>query len=129
MSACIEFEGYCLPPPGNYGQVGIAEGRLYGTRRAHRVAWIKAHGPIPTGLVVRHICDNPPCVNVDHLVLGTDADNIHDMHERGRYRGGRKSGVQTHCKRGHEYTPENTYTQDGHRSCVTCRHERHRRWL
>jgi hypothetical protein len=51
---------------------------------AHRLVWILTHGPIPTGLVVRHGCDVPRCVNVTHLSLGTIADNNRDRDERGR---------------------------------------------
>lgn len=52
--------------------------------RAHRHAWEAANGPIPSGLVVMHICDNPPCVNLDHLQLGTVAENNHDRSLKGR---------------------------------------------
>lgn len=55
------------------------------TRQAHRVAWERVNGPIPKGLIVRHfICDNPPCVNPEHLLLGTQGDNIRDRYRRAR---------------------------------------------
>lgn len=54
--------------------------------RAHRAAWIFAKGPIPKGLWVLHRCDNPPCCNVDHLFLGTAADNSEDMLRKKRHR-------------------------------------------
>lgn len=55
-----------------------------GFRGAHRVAWELANGPAPAGLCVLHHCDNPRCVRVDHLFLGTKADNSADMVAKGR---------------------------------------------
>lgn len=51
---------------------------------AARKAWIAAHGPIPAGLEVMHDCDNPPCRNLEHVRLGTHADNMRDKAEKGR---------------------------------------------
>ena len=58
-------------------------GRI-GRKLAHRVLYAQVHGPIPAGLVIRHTCDQPACVNIDHLVLGTHADNVQDKCLRGR---------------------------------------------
>lgn len=58
------------------------EGRV---QRAHRVAWILQTGePLAPSIVVRHLCDNPPCVNFEHLALGTNSQNISEMHAKGR---------------------------------------------
>lgn len=54
------------------------------TIRAHRLFYEHHKGKIPRGLLVRHTCDNPPCVNPEHLLLGTQLDNERDKDSRGR---------------------------------------------
>jgi len=71
-------EGKCR----NYGHFRL-NGQDMG---AHQAAWTLANGPIPDGLWVLHTCDNPKCVRVDHLWLGTMLDNIADMVAKGRNR-------------------------------------------
>lgn len=51
---------------------------------AHRLAWEIFNGPIPDGMLVRHQCDNPMCVNWRHLVIGTPQQNVGDAIERNR---------------------------------------------
>ena len=56
------------------------------TYRAHRLMWEEVNGPIPEGMVLLHICDNPPCIRLDHLRLGTQAENVADMVAKGRHK-------------------------------------------
>ncbi len=57
------------------------QGRMHS---AHRLSWQAANGAIPAGLCILHRCDNPPCVNVAHLFLGTRAINNTDRRAKGR---------------------------------------------
>lgn len=69
---------------------GVRSDYLQRVTKAHRAAFHEAYGWWPK--VVRHRCDNPPCVNAKHLVAGTQADNIRDMDVRGRRASGEANG-------------------------------------
>lgn len=106
---CWEWTG-TLNGKDGYGVIG---GKLNGKRYslpgvkmlAHRASWIMHFGEIPDngsyhGTVVRHKCDNPKCVNPNHLELGTQQDNVVDMRDRGRSNysglGKQRSGFKHH---------------------------------
>ncbi len=52
---------------------------------AHRIAWVLKHGDLSPGVLVLHSCDNPSCVNADHLFLGSPQDNTDDMVSKRRH--------------------------------------------
>jgi hypothetical protein len=54
----------------------------------HRLSWQAHFGPIPAHLFVCHVCDNPRCIAIEHLFLGTPKQNVADMHRKGRARQG-----------------------------------------
>ena len=68
-----------------YGKFGRRDGDRQRTDGAHRVAWEVLIGPIPDGLHVLHKCDNPCCINPEHLFVGTNQDNVDDMMAKGRH--------------------------------------------
>jgi hypothetical protein len=73
-----------------YGQIKIPK-----TRRqipAHRLSYLIHRGPIPLKKCVLHKCDNPPCVNPDHLFVGTKMDNALDMVSKMRHCYGERQG-------------------------------------
>ena len=75
---CHEFTG--SKDDCGYGRIN-KDGKLV---RVHRAVYERLHGEIPKGLVILHKCDNPACINPDHLALGTQGDNIKDMFDKGR---------------------------------------------
>jgi hypothetical protein len=121
---CIEWHGY--RDKDGYGTVYVGN---YKTVRAHRHVYEECIGPIPNGLILRHKCDNPPCVNPNHLEPGTQKDNARDRDERGRLKT-RWTGEETYCQRGHEFG-YNPKLQPGRnrktaRVCRQCHNERNR---
>ena len=108
---------------GGYGMFYV-DGRRF---RAHRWIYEQEVGPIPDGLVLDHLCRNPACVNTAHLEAVTQAENKRRSNDPSAV-----NARKTHCKYGHEFTPENTtwYRNGTSRSCNECQRNRNRsrRW-
>lgn len=120
---CLIWTGYIKP--NGYGQCAVNRR----TKHAHRVAYEATHGPIPERIngeraVIDHKCRVRSCVNVDHLEVVTNRVNV--------LRGDTiqaANAAKTHCKRGHEFTPENTYIETrGNRKCRTCMQAANEAW-
>lgn len=119
---CWEWTAYAH---NGYGRFCVKAGYV---EAAHRYAYMTLVGEIPEGLHLDHLCRNTVCVNPDHLEPVTPAENI----ERGVMRARRMlvAGKSTHCKHGHEFTPENTIYVERYntRACKECSREKVRRY-
>ncbi|MGE0229329.1 MAG: HNH endonuclease signature motif containing protein [Dehalococcoidia bacterium] len=115
MTPCIDHTGFISR--NGYGRVK----RLGKTREAHRWAWEERYGAVPDGMVVMHLCHRRSCVNIEHLAVGTQGQNIQASVSLGTHNMTRKQS----CPSGHPYTEENTKmvnTGRGKRGrrCLTC---------
>lgn len=134
-NGCIIWTGAVNPVTG-YGQFSMGpEAGGY----AHRAAYLLAKGHIPDGLVIDHACHNRDaecrggascihhrCINPHHLDAVTQSENrVRSPHTKTS-----ANGQLTHCKYGHEFTPENTriVRSTGARICVTCHRSRQRKY-
>lgn len=77
---CLEAQFGEIDKDG-YRRITVGDRRI----RVHRFVWLLCFGEIPEGKIVRHKCDNPPCVNPFHLLLGTNEDNVSDRQQRQRH--------------------------------------------
>lgn len=111
--------------PKGYGQIW-SNGR---TVQAHRLAYELEHGPIPTGLMLDHLCRNPSCVNPAHLQPVTLRENV----RRGLNNPAAINARKTHCVHGHPFDEANTYVwyQNGWpcRRCRACKRAMGARYL
>lgn len=97
--AKVDTSGECWNWTSTIQRLGYGQFRV-GTKqlKAHRVAWVIFNGPIPTGKLVCHHCDNRKCVRPDHLFIGTARDNTHDCIQKGRFPAGRKGEDHHYAK-------------------------------
>lgn len=107
-TGCWEWAGTISPV--GYGAISI-NGVAYS---AHRASYTRHVGPIPSGLVLDHLCRNPPCINPEHLEPVTDQENV----RRGMSIGA-TAQRRSECLHGHPY-PENAKIAQGHRVCRAC---------
>lgn len=134
-NGCIIWTG-CTNPVTGYGQFSI-EDRPEAGGYAHRAAYLLVKGEIPEGYVIDHACHNRDpectggtfcihhrCINPHHLDAVTQSENrVRSPHTKTS-----GNGRRTHCKFGHEFSPENTRIRasDGARTCITCHRRRQR---
>lgn len=108
-----------------YGLLSIHCGNVKLQERAHRYFYKQKYGYIPPSLQLDHIvCDNTSCCNPDHVKPATNWENTRRSVTNPIAINARK----THCKRGHEFTPENTYYRIRERNCKICRRENNREY-
>jgi hypothetical protein len=120
----VDRTGACWLWTAHIGKDGYGTFSIDGHHhRAHRVAWVLLHGPIPDGLQIDHLCRVRHCVNPDHLEPVTQRENI--------LRGEGLSAQairRTHCRQGHEYAGANLINRrGGGRDCRACDNARCRR--
>lgn len=116
----LEPSGACLLWTGMVSKT-TGYGRLASMPReilAHRFAYERAHGPIPDGLTIDHLCRVRPCVNPEHMEAVTSGVNV----LRGESPWA-KNARKTHCVRGHAFDEANTLHLRGQRRCRACARE------
>lgn len=126
-NSCWLWTGSATPT--GYGRVYTGEhGNTY-VPATHAAWFLAGKGEVPHGHYLCHHCDNPSCVNVAHLFIGTPSENMKDASRKKRLPFHAGIGIpalnaaKTHCKRGHPLSGENLYLyEDGTRACRMCRY-------
>ncbi len=102
----INKTGDCWLWTGYLDKLGYGYVSMFGRRvAAYRVSYLFHKGWFAEEQWVLHKCDNPPCVNPDHLFLGDAQSNVADMCRKGRH----ASILRNHCRNGHPYEGDNVY--------------------
>lgn len=122
-TGCWNWTGYIEKE--GYGQVWLKS--EHGTRRPHRIEYENKYGPIPSGMVLDHLCRNRSCVNPEHLEIVSHRENI--LRGEGITA---QNAKKTQCLRGHPFSGENLRTQfrkgKPERVCKACQHLLKKAW-
>lgn len=113
----VRGERECWPWTASTGSNGYGQINAFGRmREAHRVLYTLVVGDVPATHHVHHLCANTLCCNPSHLA------SFLAFHHK-RITAGLYQRAKTHCIRGHEFTPENTYVRPGgiKRECRACK--------
>lgn len=123
----FKFKGRVMalrPDPWGRLRVNLRRPGIAVDRKVHQLVLEAFVGPRPEGMLGLHWDDDKSNNRLENLRWGTYSENLHDAVRNGIH----KEANKTHCKRGHEFTPENTRVQKGTRSrtCLTCKRDMNR---